>query len=94
MTDFRLKTLADADDAPPSAQCGCGRAQVTDMMFDVSDWTPGERSSKGWASDTTHICDGCLTMALRTGAITLTELHEKHGAPSDVLTQIETIESQ
>jgi len=79
--------------APVKATCGCGRQTSPRMLYAVSGYTTVERAAKGWASDAEYVCDSCLSMGVRTGAILLSDLASKQSAPSDVLTALVTHET-
>jgi hypothetical protein len=91
---WMMKTMADTLSSPTrvTVQCGCGRKARPDMMADVTGFTEEERSSKGWKSDTQFICDSCREMAIRTGAMKLSDLFQSQGAPDDVLTTVRAYE--
>lgn len=90
---WQFQTLANTTvDAPLKSQCGCGRNVASSMLYQVTGYTPEERSAKGWAPETEYVCDSCLSMGIRTGSVNLSELAESQGAPTETVTALQARE--
>lgn len=62
----------------------CNRLVPPDLLTDVRPLPATLRAACGWTAHE-FVCDGCRGVAEHTGLLTLTALHEAHGAPPDAL---------
>lgn len=87
MNDFVLRSRATLGHEGPQ-HCHCGRAKVhPSMMYDVCGLDATLRTQLGW-DHVDHVCDGCVTHALRTGALTHEAWHAAHDAPAHILAHV------
>jgi len=82
----------DGDAYTPVNCSKCNRAVSHDMALSTAPLSDLQRSACEW-TDAPYVCDGCVTRALASGAISMADLMAAHGAPDDVLERCRALDA-